>query len=294
MTSASGSPFGNFLLASQIQGGTGTINYYITPFGNNSNDGSAPDNAHAWASLANAASVTSRILNDLGYSPDVNINIAPGSYIERKQSVFSSYYGWLSPTIYILSTSGLTNDVIIQFTNYEDGAQIWAQSTYLDIYGITLICSVRTEWFVGAAFGGFVDLYSCTFGSTIDPGYGNSNTTYLANTPFINVYDPMSTALITNCTFSGNAECILQMLNGGTAKLGGTITFAGMPKYIKPAFDVECGANCTFEPGASFVGSFIGQRYLAQLNGTINTYGGGPNYIPGTIAGVTASGGQYI
>lgn len=36
-----------------------------------------------------------------------------------------------------------------------------------------------------------------------------------------------------------------------------------------------------------------GQRYKVSLNGVCNTGGGGANYYPGTVAGATASGGQY-
>ncbi len=37
-----------------------------------------------------------------------------------------------------------------------------------------------------------------------------------------------------------------------------------------------------------------GTRYLAQMNGVIDSNGGGINYYPGTVAGVTSSGGQYV
>ena len=40
-------------------------------------------------------------------------------------------------------------------------------------------------------------------------------------------------------------------------------------------------------------GTVTGQKYNAQLNGVINTVGQGVNYFPGTIAGATATGGQY-
>ena len=40
-------------------------------------------------------------------------------------------------------------------------------------------------------------------------------------------------------------------------------------------------------------GTVTGKRYDAYLNGIINTRGGGTEYIPGTIAGTTATGGQY-
>jgi hypothetical protein len=44
----------------------------------------------------------------------------------------------------------------------------------------------------------------------------------------------------------------------------------------------------------TFVGTATGTRYLAGYNSIINTSGGGANYFPGTVAGVTTTGGQYV
>lgn len=41
-------------------------------------------------------------------------------------------------------------------------------------------------------------------------------------------------------------------------------------------------------------GSVVGTRYVADVNGVINTAGRGPNFFPGTIAGVVNSGGVYV
>ncbi len=41
-------------------------------------------------------------------------------------------------------------------------------------------------------------------------------------------------------------------------------------------------------------GSFSGPRYSVYSNGVINTYGGGANFFPGSTAGTTATGGQYL
>jgi hypothetical protein len=44
----------------------------------------------------------------------------------------------------------------------------------------------------------------------------------------------------------------------------------------------------------TFTGTATGQRYTAGYNGVIDTAGGGPNYLPGTIAGALTAGGQYV
>jgi hypothetical protein len=40
--------------------------------------------------------------------------------------------------------------------------------------------------------------------------------------------------------------------------------------------------------------TILGQRYLCSSNAVINTGGGGANMFPGSVAGVSATGGQYI
>lgn len=50
---------------------------------------------------------------------------------------------------------------------------------------------------------------------------------------------------------------------------------------------------CPGAGGYTVTGSVTGTRYSANINGTINTFGGGANYFPGTIAGSTATGAQY-
>ncbi len=44
---------------------------------------------------------------------------------------------------------------------------------------------------------------------------------------------------------------------------------------------------------STFSGSITGRRYHVYHNGVVNTANAGPNFIPGTIAGTTATGGHY-
>ncbi|MDR1396991.1 MAG: hypothetical protein LBJ14_04605 [Desulfarculales bacterium] len=47
--------------------------------------------------------------------------------------------------------------------------------------------------------------------------------------------------------------------------------------------------------GGTFIGAAVtGTRYVSNLNSVINTSYGGNNYFPGSIAGITNSGGQYV
>jgi hypothetical protein len=52
-------------------------------------------------------------------------------------------------------------------------------------------------------------------------------------------------------------------------------------------------ANAAGQPLANFVGSVTGKRYIGTFNSILNVGGGGPDFIPGTIAGTTSTNAQY-
>lgn len=70
-----------------------------------------------------------------------------------------------------------------------------------------------------------------------------------------------------------------------------TITIVGTPAYASQCAYATGGG--VIESSATFSGSATGQRYLAELNGVINTFGSGATYFPGSVAGVEATGGRY-
>jgi hypothetical protein len=86
---------------------------------------------------------------------------------------------------------------------------------------------------------------------------------------------------------------------------GSKIVFSTAPD--QPILDITAAVNfadCFWrsDEGALIAGQYLsitgaasvtGQRYNATLNGVIAVNGSGVSYLPGTIAGVTASGGQY-
>ncbi len=45
---------------------------------------------------------------------------------------------------------------------------------------------------------------------------------------------------------------------------------------------------------ATFSGAATGQRYAANTNSVINTGGGGPTFLPGSINGAVTNGGVYV
>lgn len=98
----------------------------------------------------------------------------------------------------------------------------------------------------------------------------------------------------TNIRLTDPASCAaLYAASGATIYINNNITINGVVQWY------TAGANgaariirhSTYAPVIS--GSVTGTRYAAFDNGSISTYGGGPNYFPGTVAGSTSSGGVY-
>lgn len=79
--------------------------------------------------------------------------------------------------------------------------------------------------------------------------------------------------------------------NGGRVGFTASVTLVGTPAYS--AFAIARDASRLVFFSTSFTGSATGQRYIAELNGVINTYGSGETFLPGNTAGAKVTGGQY-
>lgn len=69
-----------------------------------------------------------------------------------------------------------------------------------------------------------------------------------------------------------------------------TTTLTGSPTFTD--FILVSGADYAVW-NHTFSGTASGRRHSVKLNGTVNTYGKGVNHFPGSVAGVTETGGQY-
>jgi hypothetical protein len=80
-------------------------------------------------------------------------------------------------------------------------------------------------------------------------------------------------------------------INAGFSR---TVTIAANVTFSIFAFSTVCSAiesgSNTYSLGGHTV---TATRYTASMNATINSYGGGAGYFPGSAAGSTATGGQY-
>lgn len=82
-------------------------------------------------------------------------------------------------------------------------------------------------------------------------------------------------------------------LNIGTSVI--TITLIGTPSFGSTfATVISLGDVLAPSTRVGFSGSATGTRYFVGSNAILNTLAGGPNFFPGSIAGFTATGGQYL
>jgi hypothetical protein len=101
-----------------------------------------------------------------------------------------------------------------------------------------------------------------------------------------------------NYTISGQSAYAHMTANGSGAYINAgfsrTVTIAANVTFSIFAFSTVCSAiesgSNTYSLGGHTV---TATRYTASMNATINSYGGGAGYFPGSAAGSTATGGQY-
>jgi hypothetical protein len=74
-----------------------------------------------------------------------------------------------------------------------------------------------------------------------------------------------------------------------------TVTLVGTPAFSGAFANASACGAIRQDPATTIYGGTgaTGQRYNVVFNGVILTNGGGANYYPGSIAGATATGGQY-
>lgn len=87
--------------------------------------------------------------------------------------------------------------------------------------------------------------------------------------------------------FGCDSACLA--LHGGVTL---PVTIKNLPSVTTFTHCLRAGS--IFLHNAMFSGTTTGKRYLANLGGTISTGNAGANYFPGTVAGTTETGGQYL
>jgi hypothetical protein len=145
---------------------------------------------------------------------------------------------------------------------------------------------------------------------------GGSNTGFQSYSGYGLNVSYASTVTISNMVFGACGTAQVQCLVGSTVVYGGPVSHTGATGYamlsqvgamiynvgqtvtvtglsMTVGFAVAISTGFINYATNTFVGSATGPRYNSSLNGVIAVNSGGINYFPGSVAGTTATGGQY-
>ncbi|GAC1042245.1 hypothetical protein [Rhizobium sp. No.120] len=243
---------------------------YVRTDGNDANDGLTNSPSGAFATIQAAANTALTRYNAAGSS--VVIQVGDGTYtaglnLLRSGIVNITLQGNPStPANCVINTSGDTITASI--------------ASRLVISGFRLLSSGGTT--MTAFDGSSIRFSNIDFGATLNAHIFSAQNSFI-------VADG-------NYSVSGAAAVHALALTNSTISIGGrTITFTGGTQNYNQQF-VHANNGTITADGMTFSGAgvVVGPRYLSEVSGLIYTAGAGANYLPGSIAGSTATNGLYI
>jgi hypothetical protein len=255
---------------------TAARTYYVATTGNDSNDGLT--SGTAFLTIQHADDVASALDNG---GNNITIQVANGTYaLGTSKIILKSFVG--SGTIIIQGNTTTPSNVLI--TNTSGGVGFSASSVS------------GTYQIQGFKFSG-------SSSSIAIQAVGAPSTIYYKNIEFGAGYSWHIDAevgafiqCIGNYTISGSVTYNHALASfNGTIYIypSGVITLSGTPNW-GTAFVHSDRTGVMLVYGITFSGSATGKKALAETNGVVETLGGKDTYLPGSVAGTTATGGQYV
>ena len=240
--------------------------YYVRTDGSNLNDGLSNTSGGAFLTIQYAVDTASKLDNG-GY--DITIRIGAGTYTAPIQ--LKSYVG--SGKIIIRGDLANMTSVLVSVTGDCFNGVIGS------LYQIQYMKLVSSSYGLSCALGGLMEFDNIDFGAC------TASHLVVGSLGFIQATG--------NYTISGGSNAHWAVYDAGNLRVHGrTITITGTPAFSGQFANAErMGGMLVF--GNTFSGSATGKRYNAALNGLVFTAGGGASYLPGDVAGTTATGGQY-
>lgn len=250
--------------------------YYVRTDGSDSNDGLANTSGGAWLTLQHAVDTVANRLDFGGY--EVLISIADGTY---------DGFGFFGQ---------IPNGILRVFGNQVDQTAVVINEVtpgYGTCFDLEFLGYIALGWFTLNVPAGYAALYTFGPGSKVslehykviggDPG---TRVIYVDGGSLVFTAGGIVIATTTTCASMFYAITNSLLYTGGSSH-----TISGTPDFA--AFCVSDQVSTVNANDSVFSGPATGQRYIASLNGAINTGGGGANYFPGDVAGTTVTGGQY-
>jgi hypothetical protein len=242
--------------------------------GNDANDGTANDAAHALATPQAAVNIA------FNYAPSqfaITIQILAGTY---GPAVTPLYAG---PNIIINGASEST--VLLDGSTTGPAIAVQGPNTMT-------IQNLRGQ---NSAPAGQSPIFLAAAGATMSNFNTGSNGT---NNAVIQAFG--GTFIVGSHTFRGNCGQLflgnigghIQFQQSAVLTIANAITVSSSSAAAQD--DGSIGVPTPLSPTFVNPGNVTGTRFSATTNGVINTSGNGINYFPGTVAGGTSSGGQYV
>lgn len=248
---------------------TGDLTLYVRPDGNDANDGLTNTAGGAFRQIDAAVKAAVRRYNTAGFQ--VTIQIADGTYgpVEAARTGTTN--------LSLIGNSGNPSNVLV------GGGTTHAITATT---GSTLsVSGVKVTSASGAGMLAFdrsaIRFSLCEFGACAQQHlYATSASLISADG------DYLITGGASEFMASGSGSIV--QVNGRT----GTITTAmAFSTAFAHANNGTILCNGAAWPGA---GSVTGTRYISEVVGVIYTAGAGANFVPGSVAGFTTTGGTYI
>lgn len=254
------------------------VTYYVRKDGSDANSGLVNTASGAFLTIQHALDVAAVDMVIIG-SSNVSIFVDTGSYSEYLVLPPIARSGSGRPLL--CGNGALSTDVTIRSISAEHcGAWI------LNYFSLENVDSVPNYRALDVGSGAFVELGQINFAAA---GSGHQ----------IFVHDGGS-VIASNYRVSGGGKSHVRAEAGGTYNFsGGDIMFTASVTYSDAVFNSVYGLahidieNAVFDV-SSHSATVTGKRYDINGNAVCYTAGAGASFIPGTVAGSTATGGQYL
>lgn len=245
--------------------------YYVRTDGSNENTGLADTSGGAFATIGYAINV---IVDTLDVQALVTVQVGAGTWTDA--IVLDTVTG--AGPVEILGDDITPSNCLLSVT----GNNCVYAARGVHGYSIIGFKLTTTGWGYGicAADGARLFVGSLDFGACATGHMWSGNG---ASISAENDYD-----------ISGSAPSHIEVVSGGEALLYDYgVTLTGTPAFSTAFWSaaslgrIECS-------GASFTGTATGKRYEVVSNAVIDTGGEATTFLPGNVAGTTATGGQYV
>ena len=250
---------------------TGTRTYYVRPDGSDSNDGLSDSAGGAFLTIQKAINVVFGEL-DLG-AFDVTIQLADGTYTTGC-NVTAPRLG--TGTVTIQGNAAQPENVIV--TAASAGCFRATAAAALVVRDMELRTTGAVHALV-ALLGGHIQFGNIRFGSC---GGVHVRAEIGGLVEAVGDYSIVAAAA---SHFSTGLAGVIRVMSQ-------SVTLTGTPAFSS-AFAQGTTGGQTVLVGNTFSGAATGKRYDVILNAAVNVGGAGVNYLPGSAAGTTATGGQY-